>query len=544
MSKIMTVLFSVDSNSLLNGAKEYEDLMKSLVKEHNMFEIIEVIETGSFGFYENGVPIQILPDDLYYVAKSTGDIREIFEEHILKGRTVSRLLVESSKLGPANISKFKETKLVLKNIGTIDPDSIEEYIAKDGYRALAMALKMRPEEIVSILKDSGLRGRGGAGFPTGLKWEMTLKSKSDKKYVLCNADEGEPGTFKDRLILEGDPHSIVEAMTIAGYAVGAQIGYIYIRGEYYNSIQKIQKAIDDAERSGLLGSNIFGSGFSFKITVRPGAGAYVVGDETALMESLEGKVGRPRLKPPYPTEYGLYGKPTLINNVETLANVPWIIINGADAFKAYGTERSKGTKVFSLMGNIANRGVVELPMGATMREIIYGFGGGIAKGRELKMVQTGGTAGTFIRADKLDIPVDYESTRNGISIGSGAVLVIDDMNCAVDIGKKVAKFYMYESCGKCTPCREGTREIYNLLDEISKGRGKPDYIQRIYEMSKEVSDSSFCGLGQSINMPIMTLLDNFKDEIEAHIGAQRCPAGVCEFEKVKTKDAKKTARSI
>jgi NADH-quinone oxidoreductase subunit F len=531
----MTILFSLDSNSLLNGSKEYEEVMKALVKDHNMSEIVEIIETGSFGFYGKGVPIQILPDDLYYIVNSSADIKEIFEEHLLKGRTVGHLLVEPYNLGPANLSKFKETRIVLRNVGVIDPNKIDEYIANDGYKALALALKMKPAEIIDIIKDSGLRGRGGAGFPTGLKWEMTLKSKSDKKYVLCNADEGEPGTFKDRLILEGDPHSIIEAMTIAGYAISAQIGYIYIRGEYYNSIQKIQKAIDDAEKVGLLGQNIFGSDFSFKITVRPGAGAYVVGDETALMESLEGKIGRPRLKPPYPTDHGLYGKPTLINNVETFANIPWIILNGSKAFKAYGTERSRGTKVFSLMGNIANRGVVELPMGTTLREIIYGFGGGVANGKGLKMIQTGGTAGTFVLPNKLDTPVDYESFKNGISLGSGAVLVIDDENCAVDVGKKVAKFYMHESCGKCTPCREGTREIHTLLDEISKGAGKVEYLPRIIELAREISDTSFCGLGQSINIPVISLYENFKDEFIAHIGAQSCPTGVCEFEKAKVK---------
>jgi NADH:ubiquinone oxidoreductase subunit F (NADH-binding)/(2Fe-2S) ferredoxin len=368
--KAMTILFSMDSNSLLNGAKSYEEAMKNLVNEYNFSDIIEIIETGSFGFYGKGSVFQILPDDVYYIVNSIDDLREIFEEHLLKGRSVPKFLVDREKLIPADTSKLKETRIVLRNVGLIDPSSIEEYIGRDGYVALYRALKMKKTEIIDIIKDSGLRGRGGAGFPTGLKWEMTLKSQNDKKYILCNADEGEPGTFKDRLILEGDPHSVLEAMAIAGYAVGSQLGYIYIRGEYYNSIQKVQKAIDDAENAGLLGENIFGSDFSFKISIRPGAGAYVVGDETALMESLEGKVGRPRLKPPYPTEHGLYGRPTLINNVETFANVPWIILNGSDAFKAYGTQRSKGTKVFSLIGNINSKGVAELPMGSTLREVI------------------------------------------------------------------------------------------------------------------------------------------------------------------------------
>ncbi len=533
--KAMTILFSLDSNSLLNGAKSYESMIKNLVSEYNMSDVVEIIETGSFGFYGKGSVFQILPDDVYYIVNSTDELKEIFEEHVLKGRNVPKFLLDKEKLTLADISKLKETRIVLRNVGLIDPSSIEEYIGRDGYVALYKALKMKQTEIIDILKDSGLRGRGGAGFPTGLKWEMTLKSKNDRKYVLCNADEGEPGTFKDRLILEGDPHSVLEAMAIGGYAVGAQLGYIYIRGEYHNSIQKVQKAIDDAESAGLLGDHIFGSDFSFKISIRPGAGAYVVGDETALMESLEGKVGRPRLKPPYPTEYGLYGKPTLINNVETFANVPWIILNGSNAFKSYGTQRSKGTKVFSLIGNVNSKGVAELPLGSTLRELIYGFGGGIANGRNLKMVQTGGTAGTFVTPDKLDIPVDYESIKDGISLGSGAVLVIDDKNCAVDVAKKVARFYMHESCGKCTPCREGTRELYTLLDEISKGRGKTEYIERIKNLSQEIADTSFCGLGQSINMPILSLVDNFKDEFLGHIGASECPVGVCEFEKAKGK---------
>lgn len=518
--KAMTILFSTDSNSLLNGSRAYEEIMKNLVKEYNLSRIVDVIETGTFGFYGKGVLFQVLPEDIYYFVSSTEDLKEIFNEHVIKGRIVSKFLVEKEKIHSVKALELKETRIVLRNAGVIDPENIEEYIARDGYKALYNALKMKQMDVIEIVKDSGLRGRGGAGFPTGLKWEMTFKAKGDKKYVLCNADEGEPGTFKDRLILEGDPHSVIEAMAIAGYSIGAQIGYIYIRGEYYNPIKKIQKAIDDARNYGLLGDNIFGSDFSFDIFIRPGAGAYVVGDETALMESLEGKAGRPRLKPPYPTEYGLYGKPTLINNVETFANIPWIILNGSDAFKRYGTQRSKGTKVFSLVGNVTNRGIVELPMGSTLREIIYGFGGGVAKGRNLKMVQTGGTAGTFVKPDKLDIPLDYEAIKDGISLGSGSVLVIDDQNNVIDIAKKAVKFYMHESCGKCTPCREGTRDLYLLLDKISKGKGKTEDLERVRNLSMEISDSSFCGLGQSINMPIVSLYDNFKDEFLEQVNSK------------------------
>lgn len=539
MKYATTVLISIDSNSLLSGAREYEELLRSLVKDYNMSDMLEIVETGTFGFLGRGVVLQILPDNVYYLIDSTEDAKEIFAEHLLKGRSVGRLMADLSKIGPAEVPEMKETRIVLRNIGKIDPSNIDEYIARDGYMALGKALEMGSDKIVSEIKDSGLRGRGGAGFPTGLKWGMTAKSQSDRKYVLCNADEGEPGTFKDRLILEGDPHSIIEAMTIAGFAIGADTGYIYIRGEYYNSIERVQKAIKDAEEYGLLGDDILGSGFSFRIAVRPGAGAYVVGDETALMESLEGKIGRPRLKPPYPTDFGLYGKPTLINNVETLANVPWILLNGASAFKAYGTEKSSGTKVFSLVGNINNRGIVELPMGATLREIIYGFGAGVADGRTLKMVQTGGTAGTFVTPDMLDIPVDYESIKNGVSLGSGAVLVIDDANCAVDVAKKAAKFFMHESCGKCTPCREGTRMLHRIFDEFSKGKGKEEYFEQIEELSNDISDSAFCGLGQSVGMPILSVFRKFEDEFRAHMNAEKCPNGVCEFEKPKAVKAKK-----
>ncbi len=538
MRQVTTVLISMDSNSLLNGAEEYEELLKSLIDDHNMSDLIQVIETGTYGIYGKGIILQILPDNVYYVINSSNDLLKIFEEHLLKGREVIDLSVDLNKLKFSKAYKKKETRIVLRNIGLIDPSNIEEYIARDGYAALAKALEMKPNEVIQAVKDSGLRGRGGAGFPTGLKWEMTRKSNSEKKYVLCNADEGEPGTFKDRLILEGDPHSILEAMAIAGYVIGSDTGYIYIRGEYYESIKRVQKAIEDAEKFGLLGDNVLGSDFSFKISVRPGAGAYVVGDETALMESLEGKPGRPRMKPPYPTEYGLFGKPTLINNVETLANIPWIILNGAKSFKNYGTEKSPGTKVFSLVGNVMNRGVVELEMGTTLREILYGFGGGVAKGRSLKMIQTGGTAGTFVKPDKLDIPMSYESIKDGVSLGSGAVLVIDDTNCAVDLAKKVAKFYMHESCGKCTPCREGTRMIYKILDDISKGKGKIEQLDQIQKMSERIADTAFCPLGQSINLPLSSIYENFKDEFMAHIAAKECPVGVCEFEKPHIKKVK------
>ncbi len=535
MRNVTVVLVSTDSNSILNGAKEYEELLNSIIADHNMSDLIQVMETGTFGVYENGVLIQILPDDVFYLVKSSSDVKKIFEEHLLKGRAVQDLRVDLDKLKISKPSEVKEVKIVLRNAGVINPDSIEEYIARDGYQALAKAFQMGEQWVIEEIKNSKLRGRGGAGFPTGLKWEMTRKSQSDKKYVLCNADEGEPGTFKDRIILEGDPHSLIEAMIIAGFSIGADTGYIYIRGEYQDSINRMQKAINDAEEFGFLGENILNSGFSFHLAIRPGAGAYVVGDETALMESLEGKAGRPRLKPPYPTVKGLFGKPTLINNVETLANIPWILLNGAEKFKNYGTEESTGTKVFSLVGNVAHRGVVEVPMGTNLREIIYNFGGGVAFGKKLKAVQTGGTAGTFLKPEELDVPMAYESIKKGVSLGSGAVLVIDEDNCMVDIAKGVAKFYMHESCGKCTPCREGTKMIYRMITDISKGKGKKEYVEKIEEMAKEIADTAFCGLGQSITLPILSLIQKFKDEFQAHIGAEKCPFGVCEFEKPQTK---------
>ena len=537
--KPITVLIPVDSSSVVLGSVEYMNYLKHLLDEYNLTSIVDVLETGTFGTYKEGVIIAVLPDDVYYLVKDKSDVKKIVEEHLLKGRVVYDLEIskEDISMFVKTKPKLEETRIVLRNVGLIDPTSIEEYIARDGYMALVKALKeMKPEEVVEEIKKSGLRGRGGAGFPTGLKWEFTAKSESDQKYIVCNADEGEPGTFKDRLIMEGDPHSVIEAMVIAGYAVGATKGYIYIRGEYVNSVRSIRKAIQDAREYGFLGEDIVGSGFDFDIVVRLGAGAYICGEETALLESIEGRAGRPRLKPPYPPQVGLFGKPTVINNVETLANVPWIIRNGAEEFRKYGTPNSPGTKVFTLVGNVVNRGLVELPMGVTVRELVYGFGGGVPGERRLKMIQTGGTAGTFIREDKLDTPLDYDSfEKYGVSIGSGVILVIDDSNCAVDIALNVVEFFHHESCGKCTPCREGTHALLELIGRISKGRGKDEDIDRIRELATMVGETSFCGLGQSVPNPVLTILDNFEDEFRAHIDAKECPVGVCKFEKPKPK---------
>ena len=537
--KPIVVLVSVDSNSILLGARHFLNYLKDLVKEYNLESTVDVLETGSMGVYMEGVIFTILPDGVHYLVKKTDDVKLILEEHLLKGRRVLSLEIPPEKIKKTvEVEKVaEETRIVLQNVGEIDPMNIEEYIARDGYFALAKVLKeMKPEDVIDEIKKSGLRGRGGAGFPTGLKWEFTAKASGDQKYVLCNADEGEPGTFKDRLIMEGDPHSLIEGMIIAGYAVGATKGYIYIRGEYYGSIDTIRKAIEDAYEYGFLGENILGSGFSFDLSVRLGAGAYVAGEETALIESIEGKTAKPRLKPPYPPTFGLFGKPTVVNNVETFVNVPRIILKGADWFKSFGTESSPGTKVFSLVGNVVKKGIVEVPLGTTVRDLIFKFGGGVEGGRKLKIVQTGGTAGTFIGPDKLDVPLDYDSYQNyGVSLGSGVILVADETHCAVDLALNTMRFYEHESCGKCTPCREGTKLAVQILERISKGQGKKEDLELLREIAKAAGETSFCGLGQSIPVPLLSILENFKEEFEAHIGAERCPAGVCKFEKPKKK---------
>ena len=537
--KPIVVLVSVDSNSILLGARHFLNYLKDLVKEYNLESTVDVLETGSMGVYMEGVIFTILPDGVHYLVKKTDDVKLILEEHLLKGRRVLSLEIPPEKIKKTvEVEKVaEETRIVLQNVGEIDPMNIEEYIAREGYFALAKVLKeMKPEDVIDEIKKSGLRGRGGAGFPTGLKWEFTAKASGDQKYVLCNADEGEPGTFKDRLIMEGDPHSLIEGMIIAGYAVGATKGYIYIRGEYYGSIDTIRKAIEDAYEYGFLGENILGSGFSFDLSVRLGAGAYVAGEETALIESIEGKPAKPRLKPPYPPTFGLFGKPTVVNNVETFVNVPRIILKGADWFKSFGTESSPGTKVFSLVGNVVKKGIVEVPLGTTVRDLIFKFGGGVEGGRKLKIVQTGGTAGTFIGPDKLDVPLDYDSYQNyGVSLGSGVILVADETHCAVDLALNTMRFYEHESCGKCTPCREGTKLAVQILERISKGQGKKEDLELLREIAKAAGETSFCGLGQSIPVPLLSILENFKEEFEAHIDAERCPAGVCKFEKPKKK---------
>jgi len=539
--KTQTVLVSVDSSSALRGAKYFKKYLDECVDNFSLTDMVEVLETGSLGVYRDGVVIAIYPDEVFYEVKDKDDVEKIVAEHLLKGRIVKDLLIDEKlvkeKIHPSE-KVNKEQRIVLRNTGVIDPHLIEEYIARDGYMALARALKeMKPKEIIEEIKKSGLRGRGGAGFPTGMKWEFTAKAENSQKYVVCNADEGEPGTFKDRLIMEGDPHSVIEAMELAGYATGASKGYIYIRGEYYGSIENIRKAIEDAYEMGLLGQNVFGTDFSFDLSVRLGAGAYICGEETALIESIEGKPGRPRLKPPYPPVEGLYAKPTVVNNVETFANVPWIINNGADKFKAIGTESSAGTKVFTLVGNIINRGLVEVPMGTTVHDLIYKYGGGVPGGKAAKLIQTGGTAGTFMNTDNLEVALDYDSAQNGASLGSGVILVVDEDGCPVDCAKTAMEFFAHESCGKCTPCREGTGTAVRILDKLSKGQGKPGEIDQLLMLADVMEQTSFCGLGQSAPIPLRTIVNSFREEFEAH--AAKKPCGVCVYEEPKKKKKKK-----
>lgn len=538
MSKPITVLVSIDSNSLLLGARHFKNYLNTLVENYNLSSMVEILETGSFGDYGRGVLFLVLPDDVMYSAKSEADIEKIVLEHFLKGRIVKDLVIaEFDSGGSVEASESSnEERIVLRNAGSIDPRNLEEYIALDGYQGLAKALRMTPEGVIEELKKSSLRGRGGAGFPTGLKWEFTQKVRSDEKFVICNADEGEPGTFKDRLIMEGDPHSVIEGMVIAGYAVGASKGYIYIRGEYFESVASLRGAISKAYEYGLLGQSVLGTEFSFDLSVRLGAGAYVCGEETALIESIEGKSGRPRLKPPYPPVSGLYDKPTVVNNVETFACVPPIIDKGAGWFRSMGTQSSPGTKVFSLCGDLVKRGIVEVPMGTSVRDLVHKFGGGIPNGRTLKMVQTGGAAGTFIKPEEMDAELDFDSfKKSGASLGSGVILAIDETHCAVDIAKNLMEFFAHESCGKCSPCREGTRVIVHILNEFSKGRGTVEMFNQLYDISDTMEESSFCGLGQSVPIPLRSILDRFENEFLSHVNSPVCPVGVCKFDKPEKK---------
>ena len=511
------------------------EALENEIKAKGLEEEVKVIRTGCFGLCALGPIMIVYPEGCFYSEVKVEDVPEIVEEHLLKGRMVKRLLydetVHGQEVKPLKETQFykKQHRIALRNCGVINPEDINEYIAYDGYQALAKCLtELTPEQVIQIVKDSGLRGRGGGGFPTGLKWSFTAANKADQKYVVCNADEGDPGAFMDRSVLEGDPHCIVEAMTICGYATGATEGYIYVRAEYPIAVKRLQIAIDQAKEMGLLGKNIFGSGFDFDLHVKLGAGAFVCGEETALMTSIEGNRGEPRPRPPYPAVKGLFGKPTTENNVETFANIPTIIREGAEFFASMGTEKSKGTKVFALGGKIANTGLVEIPMGTTLREIIEEIGGGIPNGKKFKAAQTGGPSGGCIPASLIDTPIDYDNlTAIGCMMGSGGLIVMDEDNCMVDIAKFFLHFTVDESCGKCTPCRIGTRRLLEMLDKITSGKGTLEDLDKLEELCYYIKENSLCGLGQTAPNPVLATLKFFRDEYISHVVDKKCPAGVC-----------------
>lgn len=520
-----------------SGSENIIKEMEEQLKKNGLEKEIKVVKTGCFGLCALGPIMIVYPEGAFYSRVQVEDVKEIVEEHLLKGRIVKRLLYDetvhdgSDEIKSLNEVDFykKQMRVALRNCGVINPEVIDEYIAFDGYKALGKVLtEMTPEEVIQTIKDSGLRGRGGGGFSTGTKWEFTARAQGDQKYVACNADEGDPGAFMDRSILEGDPHSVIEAMAIAGYAVGADQGYIYIRAEYPIAVKRLQIAIDQAKEYGLLGENIFDTGFNFDLELRLGAGAFVCGEETALLTSIEGKRGEPRPRPPFPAVKGLWGKPTLLNNVETYANVCQIILNGADWFASIGTEKSKGTKVFALGGKINNTGLVEIPMGTTLREIIEDIGGGIPNGKKFKAAQTGGPSGGCIPASLMDTPIDYDSLISiGSMMGSGGLIVMDEDNCMVDIAKFFLEFTVDESCGKCTPCRIGTKRLYEILDKITKGQGTMEDLDRLEELCESIKAGSLCGLGQTAPNPVLSTLRYFRDEYIAHVRDKVCPAGVC-----------------
>ena len=517
-------------------SQELIDAFHNLLQERGLAGEVQVIKTGCFGLCALGPVVIVYPEGCFYSHVTVEDIPEIVEEHILKGRIVTRLLyqetvVDDSTIKNLNHTKFyeKQTRVALRNCGVINPENIDEYIAMDGYEALGRVLtQMTPDEVIQVVKDSGLRGRGGGGFPTGQKWLFARQSQGDIKYVCCNADEGDPGAFMDRSVLEGDPHVVLEAMTIAGYAIGAHQGYIYVRAEYPIAIHRLQVAIKQAREYGFLGEDIFGTGFAFDIELRLGSGAFVCGEETALMTSIEGHRGEPRPRPPFPAVKGLFGVPTILNNVETWANIPRIILNGADWFAGMGTERSKGTKVFCLVGKINNTGLVEIPMGTTLREIVEDIGGGIPNGKKFKAAQTGGPSGGCIPASLIDTPIDYDNlTAIGSMMGSGGLIVMDEDTCMVDIAKFFLEFTVDESCGKCTPCRVGTRRLLEMLEQITVGNGSPELLKEMEELCYYIKANSLCALGQSAPNPVLSTLHYFRDEYEAHCVEKRCPAGVC-----------------
>ena len=521
-----------------SGSKLIQDTFAKEIEAMGLQDEVKIVQTGCFGLCALGPVVIIHPEGTFYSRVEASDVHEIVEEHLLKGRIVKRLEYTDTgdvELDVENISLNdtafyrSQKRVALRNCGVINPENIDEYIAMDGYQALGKALtEMTPQEVIDVVLASGLRGRGGAGFPTGRKWSFAAANQADQKYVCCNADEGDPGAFMDRSILEGDPHALIEAMAIAGYAIGANQGYVYVRAEYPIAVKRLQIAIDQAREYGLLGKDIFGSGFDFDLDIRLGAGAFVCGEETALMTSIEGHRGEPRPRPPFPAVKGLFGKPTVLNNVETYANIAQIILKGADWFTSMGTEKSKGTKVFALGGNIKNTGLVEVPMGTTLRQIVEEIGGGIPNGKTFKAAQTGGPSGGCIPASHIDVEIDYDNLLAiGSMMGSGGLIVMDEDTCMVDIAKFFLEFTVDESCGKCTPCRVGTRRLLEILEKITSGNGTMEDLDKLEELSQYIKDNSLCGLGQTAPNPVLSTLHFFRDEYIAHIKDKKCPAGVC-----------------
>lgn len=518
-----------------SGSQRIIDRLEKEIAANGLSEEVGVVKTGCFGLCALGPIMIVYPEGTFYSMVREDDIPEIVSEHLLKGRVVTRLLYDETtkadKIIPLNETNFykKQHRVALRNCGVINPENIEEYIGIGGYEALGGVLTEKtPEDVIQILLDSGLRGRGGAGFPTGLKWKFAAQNEADQKYVCCNADEGDPGAFMDRSILEGDPHAVLEAMAIAGYAIGASQGYIYVRAEYPIAVKRLEIAIGQAREYGLLGENIFDSGFNFDIELRLGAGAFVCGEETALMTSIEGNRGEPRPRPPFPALKGLFQKPTILNNVETYANIPQIIVNGPEWFASMGTEKSKGTKVFALGGKINNTGLVEVPMGTTLREIVEEIGGGIPNDKKFKAAQTGGPSGGCIPAEHLDVPIDYDNLKEiGSMMGSGGLIVMDEDTCMVDIAKFFLEFTVDESCGKCTPCRIGTRRMLEILEKITKGQAEMEDLDKLEELCRHLQSASLCALGQTAPNPVLSTLRYFRDEYIAHIVDKKCPAGVC-----------------
>ena len=535
MRNRMTILLCAGTGCLSGGSNELRKEFENVLTELGLRDEVSIVQSGCFGLCEKGPVVIIYPDETFYAHVKVQDVRRICLEHIYKGSAVKNLVFhDDATKNKTNVHLHdlsfyaKQTRRVLRNCGVINPYDIKEYIARDGYQALAKALTLKPEEIISIIEASGLRGRGGAGFPTALKWKFCAANQAPQKYIICNADEGDPGAFMDRAVLEGDPHSIIEALAIGGYAIGATQGYIYVRAEYPVAVERLEYAINEARKYGLLGKNLFNSGFDFDVEIRLGAGAFVCGEETALIASIEGMRGMPRNKPPFPANKGLWQKPTVINNVETLANIAQIIFNGPEWFRSVGTEKSPGTKVFALGGKINNTGLVEVPMGLTLRDVIFNIGGGIKNGRKFKAVQTGGPSGGCITEENLDTPIDFDNlTAIGSMMGSGGMIVMDEDNCMVDVARFYLDFTVDESCGKCTPCREGNKRLLEILNKIVDGQGTKEDLDRLEELADMIKDSSLCALGQTAPNPVVSTLKHFRSEYEAHVIDKTCPAGVC-----------------